>query len=860
MSEEPQRKRRRRIGFLFGLGLLGILLLVFLVPSLVSISRYKNRIAGLVSASMGRPVHLSSVELQLLPRPGFVMTDLSVDEDPAYGAEPILHANSVTAAIRLLALLGGRIEISRISVDEASLNLVRSREGKWNFDALLHAAAARGAQADRGRVPPFPYLEATNSRVNLKNGLEKLPYSLVNADASLWQENPGDWRLRLRGQPARTDVSLDLADTGIVRMEASLKRAVDTARMPIHLVVDWREAQLGQLSRLVVGSDPGWRGNLTGELQLDGTTEAAQVRTRLSATGVHRAEFTPADPMDFDANCAFEYRYEARAVENLACDSPFGQGHVKLEGAIPAQGLGKLAVQVENVPVSAGLDAMRTLRNGIDESLEARGTITGQLTYDPGMQDAASQPAPARGRAGRAKPARTRGQPHPAPLAGSLTVDGFRLSGNSLSQSVQIGRIVFEPADVPPGQPQALTAVFPLPEGGASSVSVSVNLALNGYQVGAHGAAALARLRELGHVVGLEGGSPLDGLAGDPATLDLNASGPWLPAPKTFFEDDADEKGNSAAPSQSPPRPSDQVSGTITLHNANWKMESLTNHVEMTQATLHVGGDSLVWDPILFSYGPVEGNATLSIARRCDSGSECVPELDLRFAQLDAAELQAALLGAHQPDTVLSSLIARISPSSAPLWPHVSGTLEAETLILGPVTLHNAELRLKMAQAGAEITSFNAEILGGKVEGNGTVSSGTTPVYSLEGALTGLSGSAVCQLLGLECTAGQVAAKGKIELTGFSDRDLAASAKGELHVDWRHGAIDSSDSDLEVPKELARFDDLAADASVAGNAATIRQGRIVLGGRTTNLDATVTFANPPQVSFGASSERPPPSP
>ena len=190
----------------------------------------------------------------------------------------------------------------------------------------------------RDNAPPFPYLEATNSRINMKNGIEKLPYSLVNAESRCWQENPGDWRLRLRGQPARTDVSLDLADTGIVRLEARLRHAADLQKMPIHLDLEWREAQLGQLSRLVVGSDPGWRGDLTGEMQLDGTAETAQVKTRLTASGVHRAEFAPAEPMDFDANCTFLYHYAARAVENLVCDSPLGDGHIKVAGDLPQTG------------------------------------------------------------------------------------------------------------------------------------------------------------------------------------------------------------------------------------------------------------------------------------------------------------------------------------------------------------------------------------------------------------------------------------------------------------------------------------------------------------------------------------------
>jgi uncharacterized protein involved in outer membrane biogenesis len=242
---------------------------------------------------LGRPVRLSSVQAHILPWPGFEISDLSVAEDPAYGAEPVLHANKVTASIRLLALFRGRVEIGKIEVDEASLNLVRAGPGRWNLDSIFRTAAAQTSSSSSTRhIAPLPYLEATDSRINFKNGAEKLPFSLVNADLSLWQENPGEWRVRLRGQPARTDVSLHQEETGVVRLEASMRRAPALSQMPLHLDIDWREAQLGQLARLITGSDPGWRGDLTGELHLDGTADAAQISTRLRAVrraprGIH---------------------------------------------------------------------------------------------------------------------------------------------------------------------------------------------------------------------------------------------------------------------------------------------------------------------------------------------------------------------------------------------------------------------------------------------------------------------------------------------------------------------------------------------------------------------------------------------
>src|SRR5215469_9360052 len=115
MTEAVQGRNRRPSKLWIGALALTILLSIIVIPPLFNVNRYKSRIAQAMSNSLGRPVRLSGVELHLLPRPEFVITDLTVDEDPQYGAEPILHANSVTAAIRLFSLWRGRLEISRIS-------------------------------------------------------------------------------------------------------------------------------------------------------------------------------------------------------------------------------------------------------------------------------------------------------------------------------------------------------------------------------------------------------------------------------------------------------------------------------------------------------------------------------------------------------------------------------------------------------------------------------------------------------------------------------------------------------------------------------------------------------------------------
>lgn len=134
-----------------------ILLLLVLLPPLVSVNRYQKRIANSISASLGRPVHLDKVSLNLLPLPGFTLENFVVDEDPAFGSEPVIRANSVRATLRISSLWRRRIEFSTISFTDPSVNLVHTAEGKWNLESiLLHASHVEAAPTAQKKPAPLP--------------------------------------------------------------------------------------------------------------------------------------------------------------------------------------------------------------------------------------------------------------------------------------------------------------------------------------------------------------------------------------------------------------------------------------------------------------------------------------------------------------------------------------------------------------------------------------------------------------------------------------------------------------------------------------------------------------------------------
>jgi hypothetical protein len=857
MTEEAQGRGRVRSRLWIVALLLTIVVSIIVIPPLVSVNRYKSRIAQAMSNSLGRPARISAVELRLLPRPEFVITDLTVNEDPSYGVEPVLHANTVTAAIRLASLWRGRLEISRISVDEASLNLVRTTEGRWNLDTLFRTAAqsqADGAKA--GRPVPLPYLEATNSRINIKQGFEKLPYSLVGADLSFWEEDPGDWRVRLKAQPVRTDVSLDQGDTGIVQLEARMRRAAELRLMPMHVELEWREAQMGQLSRLLIGSDAGWRGGLTAEMKLDGTPDSANVTTRLRAAGVHREEFAPAAPLDFDANCAFAYHYSVRTIEKLVCDSPLGEGRIRIEGNLPSDGQPKLSLDLQKIPAQAVLDALRTVRQEFGAELEADGTLSGKLIYDTTAPAPAPEPQPRRGH--RPNKMAKEADTAPGPLSGSITLDALKLSGGGLSQPVQIQKAVFQPTAPLNGIESALAGSANVPAGAPTPLVFTTRLTRSGYQVTVRGAGTPVRVRQLAHAAGLKETGALDAVGGDPVTLDLTIQGPWLPAPDVSLTEIASlsaapgaSTGPALAVGEASEAVPDRLMGTVTLHNASWKTDALPTPVGIAEATLHLNGGASLWDSVVFSYGPLNGTARMDLPA-CGAGEvACVPTVNLEFPSLDAEEFQTTLLGAEKKGTLLATVIARLTPSSKHEWPAFQGTIKSDSLVLGPITLEDFVAEVKVSATTAEITSVDAGLLGGQIHLTGKIENGDKPAYSLEADIKKVNPAELCRVMDLKCAGASFDGKGKLELTGYTSKDLANSATGTLHFDWKKGVIigRTGASAESIPPIVTRFESWIGEAEIANGVVILKENQVQQGLRKGTVNASISLSEPPRVSF-----------
>lgn len=532
-SSHTRRRHLRRFGFLYG-GM-AVLVLLFFLPPLVNVSRYQRRIATSIANSIGRPVHFDRISLTLLPLPGFTIDNLVVGEDPAFGYEPIIRANSVRATLRLSSLWRRRVEFSTISFSDPSVNLVHAANGQWNIEGiLLHASqieTAPTAQRRAGPAPRFPYIEATGARLNIKQEQEKLPFSLVEAEFALWLPDPHQWHLRLRARPTRTDSNA--SDTGIIELETTLGAAPSLSQTPLNLEGQWRNAQLGEATRVLFGHDAGWRGQMNLATHIRGTFGESAISTRLRLIDARPADFIPEQPLTTEAECFATATGIFHAFEDLHCSWPPASSSqtpsIILTGNIPnvhLPGEASLQITAPQIPGSTLLTWLRATNSTIPQSLAIGGTLTGTVTYGAagsGSQDQATSSANQwQGQLALQNADVTTGEAKTPLLSGDLHLESLA----HLPSHPRSGTSTTGP------RPGFTLDPVPLQLGAHDPVLLSGHLDSTGYTLHLSGAATLARLTTFAQAFpplgrGLLEAFPTKSPAAAPLHIDLTATRPW---------------------------------------------------------------------------------------------------------------------------------------------------------------------------------------------------------------------------------------------------------------------------------------------------------------------------------------------
>jgi AsmA protein len=301
-----------------------VALLLVIVNSGVATKRAVDLVLPTVSRTLGREVTLRGAELKLFPSARVTLGGLTVAGRP--GEPALVETESVDVEVALWPLvrsLGKDVEVRAFIAVRPSVNLVKAKDGTWNFEGLGSGGAA-GQAAPPEKAPPAAAKEGGGAQVAVD--VVKIQQAAIRVlDRTLGSD---DTALAL--------TQLDLEARGVgpgLPLEARLAAALADARQNLHAQLsvarlpagvparpqDWPEVQgsvrlaelaldrihalfPGDVGAIVRGGTAALDAKLStsgGAYRVDGTGALKDVRLRgQSSSGRFRtvATWSPAKP------------------------------------------------------------------------------------------------------------------------------------------------------------------------------------------------------------------------------------------------------------------------------------------------------------------------------------------------------------------------------------------------------------------------------------------------------------------------------------------------------------------------------------------------------------------------------------
>jgi len=673
-SPAPPHRRRHFLRWIFLLlviyGAAGIAL-----SWMVQHTRLRSSLTARIEAAFGRPVEVGRYSVSLLGPPRLVAESVTVAEDPRFGSEYFLRAEKLTAGLRWGALLRGKLELDTLSFTQASLNLVRSSDGDWNLAEWLPrpavpAASSAAGNSKRAKVPQLARIEFSGGRINFKRGADKAAFALVEVSGGAEQVSPGRWQLDIEARPMRA--AMPTQQAGTIRLQG-LVGGTSSRLRPAEFTLDWQDAALADILRLVRGSDFGVRGQFS--LSMTARTEGSGWRFtgKADLRRLHRWDL-PLRPDDPAGNLSLEARWSPESsrleLTQVALDAP--RSNVRAEGFLlwawpgnadqPSSLDAGLEVHSAEIQLADVLSVYRAFHAGVADEVELRGRAGVELSL--------------------------RGWP-PRVERGALVLEGARLEGGSMGGPVVARhaelRLVRDAVEVPP---------FDVTFGsGAGSLRVAASVARqpNGESEGEI-TGQVEKVEELLDAGAALGWPSFHGWRYEgPARADLR----WKKAAHLSWE---------------------EARGTVEFGQGLLRTSFLNQPIEIGKA--HVERRAGEMRVNLESAKAFGARWTGSLSRR---DAPAAWEFALSADRLDAADFDRWLNPHWQEGLlvrVLPFLASTVPSGRFPSGLHAQGSLTVEEVVLAPLVLRGLHADAALDGRRLELSKTQAQLYGGSALGS----------------------------------------------------------------------------------------------------------------------------------------------
>ena len=242
----------RKIGLVIGTIILVLIVAVVVFAATFNVNQYRGTIQSELEKRLDRRVVLGDMHLGIFP-PRLQVQNLSIADDPKFNnGKPFVEAQELDVSVKLLPLLSKSVEISSLSLQRPSVELIKDAQGTWNFStigttqkagppkgqqqfSLGELAVKDGEIAVTDEQAGKPRMVYDHINLTLTDFAPGTPFSI---DASVHFPGQGAEEIRLQGkggpmqqaEPAATPFhgSLDLKGVSIAGVQKFLQTSALT--------------------------------------------------------------------------------------------------------------------------------------------------------------------------------------------------------------------------------------------------------------------------------------------------------------------------------------------------------------------------------------------------------------------------------------------------------------------------------------------------------------------------------------------------------------------------------------------------------------------------------------------------------
>jgi uncharacterized protein involved in outer membrane biogenesis len=317
---------RHRTGLIVaGIAAIFLLALIFIVPALIRVDRYRPQVISYLQKKTGKQVEIGRLALTLFPV-SIHIDDFGVKNPPLFPPGYIVKVARIDAALSAGALLHRQVVIKSLILQNPVLNLTSDPDGPWNFEN------------PEAKVSESTFPLGVISSVQIEHG-QLIASNLLPSDAAgpiffEAHEISGELKqVNLIGIINPSSSSMD----GQGNLRADLLRfgSVEVRNLNSNLRLEARHAYFTDVKAEVYG------GSTAGDLSFDLSGKNASFKTNVRLSGVNLAQLLAAFPngggkmtgkMEGDIKLAGEIAHTQRPLAGI-----HGAGHVTVRnGQVPS--------------------------------------------------------------------------------------------------------------------------------------------------------------------------------------------------------------------------------------------------------------------------------------------------------------------------------------------------------------------------------------------------------------------------------------------------------------------------------------------------------------------------------------------